>query len=152
MPDWDVSRELCQLLAEGHPFGIRTLSQAALVVHATLDQEFYFTYLKYPDKESDLFTLTFNTTFIFAGVVGLLSSRKRGKKFSIVAIGTGLLIAPYLLTQFFLFHAENRYGLPVIAFLYLFSFAGFKRIFNSESSSTYGKTLFIFFRGRLGSN
>ncbi len=32
MPDWDVSRELCQLLAEGHPFGIRTLSQAALVV------------------------------------------------------------------------------------------------------------------------
>jgi hypothetical protein len=32
MADWDVSRELCQLLAEGHPFGIRTLSQAALVV------------------------------------------------------------------------------------------------------------------------
>ena len=122
---------------------IGALSQATLVVHATLDQEFYFTYLKYPDRESDLVTLTLNAALVVAGCVGLVSSRKHGKKFSIVAIGTSLLITPYLLTQFFLFHAENRYGLPVLAFVYMFSIAGLKKIFSSESSSNFGRSLYI---------
>ena len=122
---------------------IGALAQATLVVHATLDQDFYFTYLQYPDKESDLFTLTFNAILVIAGFVGLGTARKHGKKFSIAAIGTILLIAPYLLTQFFLFHAENRYGLPAMAFLYMFSIVGLKRIFNSESSLGYARLLYI---------
>ena len=122
---------------------IGALAQATLVVHATLDQDFYFTYLQYPDRESDLLTLSFNAILIIAGFVGLATARKHGKNFFIVAIGTSLLIAPYLLTQFFLFHAENRYGLAVMAFLYMFSIAGLKRIFNSKSSFGYSQLLYI---------
>jgi hypothetical protein len=122
---------------------IGALAQGALVVHATLDQEFYFTYLKYPENESDLVSLIFNAMFIIAGFVGLFASRIRGKNLSIVAIGTSLLISPYLLTQFFLFHAENRYGLPVIAYLYMFSLVGLKKIMNSDSSNNYGRMLYL---------
>lgn len=122
---------------------IGALAQAALVVHATLDQEFYFTYLKYPAKESDLVSLIFNAMLILAGFVGLLTSRTRGKKLSVVAIGTSLLIVPYLLTQFFLFHAENRYGLSVMAYLYMFSLIGLKRIMSAGSSRNYGRMLYV---------
>jgi hypothetical protein len=80
---------------------------------------------------------------ILAGFVGLFSTTTRGKKLSVVAIGTSLLIVPYLLTQFFLFHAENRYGLPVMAFLYMFSTIGLKRIMGSDSSSNYGRMLYV---------
>jgi 4-amino-4-deoxy-L-arabinose transferase-like glycosyltransferase len=122
---------------------IGALAQAALVVHATLDQEFYFTYLSYPAKESDLVSLFFNAMLIIAGFVGLFTSTTHGKKLSVVATGTSLLIVPYLLTQFFLFHAENRYGLPVMAFLYMFSLIGLKRIMSAGSSRNYGRMLYV---------
>ena len=107
--------------------------QSGMILMASLDQEFFYTYIRYPEAESNFFTLFLLWFFVLSGSKYLYSQlRSKDKETSRSAALVCSIIAPYLATQLFLFHAENRYGLVPATLLF---FLGVLRFTSEDSKS-----------------
>ena len=99
------------------------LLQAGLILLASIDQEFYFTYVQYPHQESNRVVLF---TLIFLMIIGIRQIFRDMKSDSEAKLNVARLIlaviGPILVFQYLMFHAENRYGLVPAALLYSFAF------------------------------
>jgi hypothetical protein len=95
------------------------MAQASLILLASLDQEFYFTYINEPGSESNFLALFLMLLLLLSGIKYMFSELRVKQNFNRDVTLTFLLVAaPYLISQFFLFHAENRYGLVPGAILF----------------------------------
>ena len=95
--------------------------QAGLILLASLDQEFFFTYLKDPALESSYLTLSIMIFMLVVGIRSIaLDFRSNSTHVRVISVLALAALVPHLATQTFLFHAENRYGLFASGILFFY--------------------------------